>query len=179
MIVAAIEEKHFPMAPVSSLYPFGRKQDIAFQRSRATIHRCNQIRLWLAPFRSEGKAAWVGQVNRDIGVKMTPKPPTLTTHVIDPVVDESRGYLLDSLMHTDTVARFAFVKGVGEFSQDRPSLNLTNDPYFTDGLRLIIWISQEPVPPPEETIDLVWNDAVDPVLGGKGESQLVPTPLAP
>jgi hypothetical protein len=82
-------------------------------------------------------------------------------------------------MHTDTVARFAFVKGVGESSQDRPSLNLTNDPYFTDGLRLIIWISQEPVPPPEETIDLVWNDAVDPVLGGKGESQLVPTPLAP
>lgn len=178
MIGAAIAESAFPMAPVSSLYAFGRKQDIAFQRGRSTIQRRNHMRLWLAPFRSEGKAVWVGQVSRDIGVKMTSKSPTLTTHVIDPVVDESREYLLDSLMHTDTVVRFAFVKGVGESSHDNPSLNLTDDTYFTDGLRLVIWISEEPVPP-EESIDLDWNDSVDPVLKGTGASQLVPTPSAP
>lgn len=178
MIGAAIEEKAFPMAPVSSLYVFGRQQDIALQRGRSTINQRNHMRLWLAPFRCEGKAVWVGQVSRDIGVKMTDKSPTLTTHVIDPVIDESREYLLDSLMHTDTVARFAFVKGVGESSHDSPSLNMTDDPYYTDGLRLIIWISREPVPP-EESIDLDWNDSVDPVLKGMGDSQLVPTPHVP
>ncbi len=178
MIGAAFEGNAFPMAPISSLYAFGRKQDIAFQRGRPTIHRRNHMRLWLAPFRSEGKAVWIGQVSRDIGVKMTHKSPTLTTHIIDPTVDESREYLLDSLMHTDTVARFAFVRGIGESSPDNPARNLTDDPYFTDGLRLVVWVSRKPVPP-EASIDLDWNDSMDPVLEGKGESLLLPTQVVP
>jgi hypothetical protein len=125
------------------------------------------MRLWLAPFRSEGKAVWVGQVSRDIGVKVTSKSPTLTTHIIDPVVDESREYLLDSLLHRDAVARFAFVRGVGEASPDNPRLNLTDDPYFTDGLRLVVWLSKTPVPM-EQTMDLDWNDSADPVSRGAG-----------
>jgi len=178
MIGAAVEGDAFPMAPISSLYAFGRKQDIAFQRSRSTIHRRNHMRLWLAPFRSEGRAVWIGQVSRDIGVKMTHKSPTLTTHIVDPIVDESREYLLDSLMHTDTVARFAFVRGISESSPDNPAHNLTDDPYFTDGLRLVVWLSRQPVPP-EDSIDLDWNDSMDPALEGKRGSLLVPAQTAP
>ncbi len=98
MVGAAIAEKAFITAPVSSLYAFGRKQDIALQRGRSTISQRNHMRLWLAPFRCEGQPVWVGQVSRDIGVKMSRKSPTLTTHIIDPVVDESREYLLHSLL---------------------------------------------------------------------------------
>jgi hypothetical protein len=162
MVGAAIAEKSFPTAPVSSLYAFGRPQDIALQRGRSRISQRNHMRLWLAPFRSEGKAVWIGQVSRDIGVKMTSKSPTLTTHIIDPVVDESREYLLDSLLHRDAVARFAFVRGVGEASPDKPRLNLTDDPYFTDGLRLVVWLSKTPVSP-DQAVDLDWNDSDDPI----------------
>jgi hypothetical protein len=81
-------------------------------------------------------------------------------------------------MHSDTVARFAFVRGVGESSPDNPGHNLTDDPYFTDGLRLVVWVSRQPVPP-EASIDLDWNDSADPALEGKGESRLVPAPPAP
>jgi hypothetical protein len=167
MVGAAIAEKSFPTAPVSSLYAFDRQQDIALQRGRSRISQRNHMRLWLAPFRSEGKAVWVGQVSRDIGVKVTSKSPTLTTHIIDPVVDESREYLLDSLLHRDAVARFAFVRGVGEASPDNPRLNLTDDPYFTDGLRLVVWLSTTPVPM-DQTMDLDWNDSADPVSRGAG-----------
>jgi len=99
MIGAAIEEKILTTAPVSSLYAFGRQQDIALQRERSTINQRNHMRLWLAPFLYEGLLVWVGQVSHDIGVKLTTKSPTLTTHVIYPVVDESREYLLHSLPH--------------------------------------------------------------------------------
>lgn len=108
-------------------------------------------------------------MSHDIGVKMMYKSPTLTTHIIAPVIDESREYLLDSLMHRDAVGQFAFVRGVGAASQDKPRLNLTDDPYFTDGLRLVIWLSQAPVPP-EQAVDLDWNDSADPVREGSGES---------
>jgi hypothetical protein len=173
MVGAAIAEKSFPTTPVSSLYAFGRKQDIALQRGRSTISQRNHMRLWLVPFRCEGEAVWVGQVSRDIGVKMTSKSSTLTTHIIDPVVDESREYLLDSLLHRDAVSRFAFVKGVGESTQDMPRRNLTDDPYFTDGLRLVIWLSRAPVSL-EEAVDLNWNDAADPVNEGKRPPHMVP-----
>lgn len=175
MIGAAITNKEFLQAPVSSLYVFGRKQDISMQRGRSNINQRNHLRLWLAPFRSEGQAVWVGQISRDIGVKLTTKSSTFTTHIIDPVIDESREYLLDSLMHSDAVDRFAFVLGVGESPRDDPRSNLTDDPYFTDGLRLVIWPSQAPVTP-EDALDLDWNDSIDPVLESRGETQLMPAP---
>jgi len=173
MVGAAIAEKSFLTAPVSSLHAFGRKQDVALQRGRTTIAQRNHMRLWLAPFRSEGRPVWVGQVSRDIGVKATTRSPTLTTHVIDPVIDESREYLLHSLMHHDAVSRFAFVRGVGEATHEKPRYNLTGDPYITDGMRLVVWISSEPVDP-NEARNLGWNLSTDPVLEGRGEYSKVP-----
>ncbi len=173
MVGAAIAEKSFLTAPISSLYLFGRKQDIALQRGRLTISRRNHLRLWLAPFRCEGEPVWVGQVSRDIGVKATAKSPTLTTHVIDPNVDESREYLLHSLLYLEAISRFAFVRGVGEATQDKPRVNLTDDPYFTDGMRMVVWLSAEPVPS-ERAINLHWNLSTDPVLEDRGENAKVP-----
>jgi len=173
MVGAAIAEKSFLTAPVSSLHAFGRKQDVALQRGRSTIAQRNHMRIWLAPFRCEGRPVWIGQVSRDIGVKATTRSPTLTTHVIDPVIDESREYLLHSLLHHDAVSRFAFVRGVGEATKDAPRHNLTDDPYITDGNRLVVWISSEPVDP-NEAVNLGWNLSTDPVLEGRGEYSKVP-----
>jgi hypothetical protein len=173
MVGAAIAEKSMLTAPVSSLYSFGRKQDIALQRGRSTISQRNHMRLWLAPFRCEGQPVWLGQVSRDIGVKMTPRSPTLTTHVIDPVVDESREYLLHSLLFNEAVERFAFVRGVGVATRENPRRNLTGDPYITDGTRLVVWLSDEPVPS-EDADNLRWMESTDPVREAKGEEATVP-----
>ena len=173
MVGAAIAEKSMPTAPVSALYSFGRAQDLALQRGRATISQRNHMRLWLAPFRCEGEPVWIGQVSRDIGVKMTSKSPTLTTHVIDPVVDESREYLLHSLLFHEAVDRFAFVRGVGAATQESPRQNLTGDTYITDGTRLVVWLTDEPLAP-EAARNLHWMDSTDPVREGKGEEATVP-----
>jgi len=173
MVGAAIAEKSYITAPVSSLYLFGRKQDVAVQRGRSTINQRNHMRLWLAPFRHQGLPVWVGQVSRDIGVKMTSKSPTLTTHVIDPVVDESREYLLHSMMYHEAVSQFAFVRGVGEAPIDKPRANLAGDPYFTDGNRLLLFLSREPVPL-EQVRNLNWNESTDAILESKGEYAIVP-----
>jgi len=173
MVGAAIAEKAMLTAPVSSLHALGRKQDIALQRGRSTISQRNHMRLWLAPFRCEGQPVWIGQVSRDIGVKLTSKSPTLTTHVIDPVVDESREYLLQSLLLHEAVERFAFVRGGGEATLEKPRHNLTGDPYITDGMRMVVWLSHKPVAP-ENAINLGWNESTDPVREGKGEDATVP-----
>ena len=172
MIGAAIADEAYANAPVSSLYLFGRKQDLALQRGRSKIAQRNHMRLWLAPFLCEGQPVWVGQVSRDIGVKATSKSPTLTTHIIDPNVDESRQYVLQSLLHHEAVQWFALARGVGPASRDQPRYNLTDDPYFTDGMRMVIGVSRVPITPPE-SINLEWNESYDPILEGKGEDARV------
>ena len=173
MIGAAIADGAYANAPVSSLYLFGRKQDMALQRGRSKIAQRNHMRLWLAPFRCEGLPVWVGQVSRDIGVKATSKSPTFTTHIIDPNVDESREYVLHSLLSHEAVRWFAFARGVGAATRDNPRRNLTDDPYFTDGNRLVVGVSRVPVPPPD-AVNLAWNESYDPILEGKGEEARVP-----
>ncbi len=43
------------------------------------------------------------------------------------------------------VVKFAFVKGVGAVPITEPRQNLTGDPYFTDGHRAVLWVSDEPI----------------------------------
>ena len=130
-------------SPVSSLYLFGRKQDIALQKIRDNIHERNHFRVWLAPMTFDGEPVWIGQISRDIGVRFTRK--TITTHKIDPDVDETREYLVENLAYNQSIAGIAYVGGVGPASMDEPRSNLTGDPYYTDGLRVVLWFAREPV----------------------------------
>jgi hypothetical protein len=130
-------------SPVSALYVFNRPQDVAFQRARDNIHERNHLRLWMSPYRYEGKPVWIGQISRDIGVRFTKK--TITTHKIDPDVDETREFLLENLVYSQALQKFAYVGGVGEAPIDQPRGNLTGDPYFTDGFRLVLWVTSQPV----------------------------------
>ena len=143
-VVAFFSGGNYRYSPVSSLYVFGRSQDIALQKARSSIHERNHLRLWLTPVRFKGKLVWVGQISRDIGVRFTTK--TVVTHKIDPDVDETRGYLIQNLWYSQGLERFALVGGVGAAPISTPRHNLTGDPYFTDGLRAVLWVSSDPVP---------------------------------
>ena len=169
MVGAALTDSPYPVAPVSSLYVFGRPQDVALQRARSNIAQRNHMRLWLAPYTYQGRAVWIGQVSRDIGVKITTKSPTLTTHVIDPQVDTTREYLMHSLLAPGFIAAFGFVKGSAAATPDRPRTNLTGDPYFSDGMRLVIMLSLDPVPP-DEIASLHWEQSAAPIAEGQSEA---------
>ncbi len=144
-VLAFLSGSKYLYSPVSPLYLFGRKQDWAMQKARETIDERNHLRLWLAPARFRGKPIWVGQISRDIGVRLTGKINPLTTHVIDPEVDEARTYLTQDLLLTNRVYMGALAKGVGMAFQDSPRYNLMGDPYYTDGLRLVLFIGDEAV----------------------------------
>jgi hypothetical protein len=130
-------------SPVSPLYLFGRSQDIALQKIRSSIHERLHLRLWKTPLRFEKTPVWVGQVSRDIGVRFTPRTWNLTTHRIDPDVDESREYVVEDLLHVRRVEAVVYVDGVGACTAEEPRRNLTGDPYFTDGRRAAIYLSPE------------------------------------
>jgi hypothetical protein len=132
-------------SPVSPLYVLGRSQDVAGQKARESISQRNHLRLWLTPLEYQGKQVWLGQISRDIGVRWTLKTWNLTTHKIDPDVDEARMGLIQDLIFSQALIRFGFLKGIEAATPDRPHRNLTGDPYFTDGLRAVLVFERRPV----------------------------------
>jgi hypothetical protein len=141
--LSALFGREYRYSPVSALYVDGRPQDAAFQRARSSINERNHLRIWLTPLRFEGLPVWIGQISRDIGVRFTTK--TITTHKIDPDVDETREFLLENLAYAQGLAGIGYVRGVGAVTFDNPRGNLTGDPWFSDGLRAVMWVSGEPV----------------------------------
>jgi hypothetical protein len=148
--------REYRYSPVSGLYVFGRPQDVAFQKARDNIHERNHLRLWMSPVTYRGVPVWMGQISRDIGVRFTKK--TITTHKIDPDTDETREFLLEDLAYSQALAKFAYVEGAIPAPIDEPRGNFTGDPYFTDGYRLVMWVTSTPV----DTNDVVYIDWITP-----------------
>jgi hypothetical protein len=139
-----LKGERYRYSPISPLYVYGRKQDIGWQKARGTINERNHMRFWLSPIRFRGQQVFVGQISRDIGVKFTLKSPTISTHVIDPDVDEARRYFVEDMAYSQALASQGYVKGVGVVTREEPRMNLVGDPFYTDGLRVVLFFEPRP-----------------------------------
>jgi len=142
-IMSSIFGSRYRTSPVSPLYLFDRPQDVAFQKARETVDERNHLRLWRAPVNFEGTPVWIGQISRDIGVKLSSK--TFVTHKIDPIVDEARFYVLLDIASSGHLGQAGYTKGVGPSSPKEPRYNYTDDPYYTDGLRLVLFLTDDDI----------------------------------
>ncbi len=141
-------------APISDLYVYGRSQDIALQKVRSNIHYRNHLRLWLAPVTMNGLPVMIGQISRDIGSRFTAKSSTLTTHRIDPNVDDTRAALVQDFIHAQALKAYASAGGVGFVPPEEPRGNLTGDPWFTDGKRAVMLLTSTAT----SVIEIDWFD---------------------
>ena len=144
---AFLINSEYRYSPVSSLYVDGRVQEFALQKARASINERIHLRLWKTTLSFETQPVWIGQISRDIGVRFTPKTWNLTTHRIDPDVDEARDYLIDYLVANRRVSRFGYVPGVDASPAATPRRNLTGDIYYTDGNRAVLMLSKKATQP--------------------------------
>jgi len=138
---AFLLDSAYRYSPVSSLFVDGRIQDLALQRARASIDERVHLRLWRSDLDLDGSPVWIGQVSRDIGVRLTLRTWNLTTHRIDPDVDEARDYVVDSLGDGRRLAKISYVSGCDPTDAQKPRRNLTGDPYITDGKRALLILS--------------------------------------
>jgi len=168
-VASSLFGRIYKNSPISALYVFDRPQDLALQKARNTVDERNHLRLWLTPVTFEGANVWVGQISRDIGVRLTTK--TITTHKIDPETDDARFYLLQDLVNSGAVARFGYVKGVDFAPRETPRRNFTGDPYFTDGLRAVFFLSPDYVEFDEIDWMTHWEDPDEAMEAGEQAAQ--------
>ena len=152
-----ITGSEYKYSPISALYVYQRPQDIGLQKARDTINERNHLRLWLSPMTFRGEFVWIGAISRDIGVFFTTSAWNLTTHAIDPEVDEARNYLMEDLATAQALREIGMLKGVGEVTREQPKKNLLGSPWWTNGRRAVLHLTDEPVP--LEEVELIeWAD---------------------
>ena len=118
-------------APVSNLYLFGRKEDLAFEQqvSGSPRHR-HHVRLWRTRvIASDGRPSWIGAAVYDEKVGLS-RTTGQITHVTAADVDVERDYLLQCLMDTKMLAEQYTVQN---FHTQRTGRNGGGDPWKTDG----------------------------------------------
>jgi hypothetical protein len=117
-------------APVSNLYLFGRKQDLAFEQQAGPDprHR-HHVRFWKTDKLDEGRPVWVGSAVYDERVGLS-RTTGQITHVTAPDVDKERDYLFLCLEQTgDLIERYV----VDDLHKIREGRNGGGDPWHTDG----------------------------------------------
>jgi hypothetical protein len=134
------------MAPVSTQYLWGRRQDLAFEQEVGpTARRRHHVRLWHAPeVGSEGRPLWVGAATFDASVGISHRTGQITHHIA-PDVDAERDTLLAAVERTGLVLRSYQVTGVGPMLRGR---NGGGDRYYTDGEMTIAVLTAGNIPQP-------------------------------
>lgn len=129
MVMAPIVGQVYRHAPVSSMYLFGRKQDIAFEIPlENSIGQRHHVRFWATTFEKKKRLSvhgiawhhrrqhvfgdnllWVGAASLDTGLNLI-RHNLQMTHMIDPDTDSERELIVEQLRHTDQVAGVEILK---------------------------------------------------------------------
>ena len=82
---------------------------------------------------------------------------THRTELIDPVADETRLYISLDAVESQALAKSGYVRGVGPSDRKNTKYNYTEDPYYTDGNRIVLFLSDKRKATDE--VDLLpWED---------------------
>jgi hypothetical protein len=123
--------RDYSAAPVSDLFVFGRKQDLAFEQPvGGSARRRHHVRFWRSDaLGRDGSPLWIGAATFDRSVGFS-RFTGQVTHHIAPDVDADRDALLAGLRAAGWLTELFQVTGVGSTLAGR---NGGGDRYYTDG----------------------------------------------
>jgi len=137
---ASVLKRSYDDAPVSSLYLFGRKEDLAFERPvDNNPRRRHHVRFWRSDIVSENRPVWVGSAIYDDHVGINRETGQVTHHTA-PNIDAERDLLFADLQSTGDLEEVYYED---DFHKVRAGKNGGGDPWTTDG-RLEVGIIASP-----------------------------------
>lgn len=134
MIYASVFKKSYKHAPVSSLYLFSRKQDVAFQMEvNNNPRKRHHVRFWRTPsgwwLPGGFQADWLGAATYDSRVGLSTFTGQIT-HKIAENVDEERDFVVHTLHKAKTTLQ---IHKVTHFTSGFHDKNGGGDRIYTDG----------------------------------------------
>ena len=124
-------KKPYPHAPVSNLFVWGRKQDLAFEQPVGpSPKQRHHVRFWRSTeVDGEGEPLWIGAATFDERVEIS-KTTGGITHRIAAEVDRERNKLLVDTHDAGTLHGYYWID---RFHSELEGTNGGGDPFHTDG----------------------------------------------
>ena len=135
-------------APVSDLFLFGRKQDLAFEQPIGHSPRQrHHVRFWKWDREHNGRAVWFGAATLDQRVGLSHTTGQITHH-IGPNVDADRDQLLQELQQVGWAQEVYYEVG---FHKAFTGRNGGGDPWHSDGRLGVVILQSEATASPTRT----------------------------
>ena len=124
-------EHPYANAPVSNLFLWGRKEDLAFEQPVGDDPRQrHHVRFWKSEqLDSQGRPAWMGSATYDKHVGLSHTTGQITHHIAADI-DTERDHLFGNLKQTGELTN---VEAIDDFHKIREGKNGGGDPWHTDG----------------------------------------------
>jgi hypothetical protein len=136
----------------------GRPPDGTFHKSRPDGRERKELRLWLAPILAGADTVWLGHVSYDMSGSLFLRD--FSDYQLDPDVDEARMFLVQNFWYNQSLRAFGMALGVKPAPIDAPRTNFHGNEFFTDGLRAVLFVSDDPVAM-DETEILSWEPLLE------------------
>lgn len=109
-LLKTLSKEAYTAMPMSTLYLFGRPQDLSFARADPLLVAAERhhLRVWQTGKTIAGRPLWVGSATHDIGFEKDQRTGGVT-HKIDPAIDKERDYLLQSFDAAGVFSSAAYV----------------------------------------------------------------------
>jgi hypothetical protein len=109
-VLKTLGHEAYTAMPMSTLYLFGRPQDLSFARADPLMVAAERhhLRVWQTDKSIDGRPLWVGSATHDIGFE-TDQRTGGVTHKIDPEIDKERDYLVHSFDAAGAFSSAAYV----------------------------------------------------------------------
>jgi hypothetical protein len=136
-----IEKEDYLTMPMSILYLFDRPQDYGFAHAepvRVVMSR-NHLRVWKSPYEVNGKPLWCVAATHDIGFERDQRNNGIT-HKIDPLIDNEREYVNETLSGTGLVVARNHVTPPNPLKEAKTA---TGGSFHSDG-RILVLILKSP-----------------------------------
>lgn len=113
-IHTVLRNKPYPCAPMSSLYLFGRMQDVAFEKEvQGSLIKRHHIRFWKTPggwwLPGGYRADWIGAAAFDENIRFSLFTGKLT-HRIDADIDKERDFVIEGLKESGATEKIEIVE---------------------------------------------------------------------
>lgn len=131
IVVDTILHRPYEDAPVSNLYLWGRKEDLAYEQPIGDDPKMrHHVRFWKSDeVDDQGYPLWMGAATKDERVGLSDTTGQVTHH-ISPDIDAERDLVIDSLQKAGWVASVEWIDG---FQNPPEGRNGGGDPWHTDG----------------------------------------------
>jgi hypothetical protein len=134
-LLKTLNREAYTEMPMSTLYLFGRAQDMSFARADPLLVAAERhhLRVWLTDKTVDGRPLWVGSSTHDIGFEKDQRNGKVT-HKIDPQIDKERDFLLNSFDAAGVFSSAAYVTPANALTTARTA---TGGSFFSDG-RIVV-----------------------------------------